>query len=58
MPNKLKKKLRDHIAFIYGEEPAEQITAHISKRLARFRAAYPELASSSPESRVSERDSH
>jgi sucrose phosphorylase len=57
MPNELEKKLRDHVAFIYGEEPAEQITARIFDHLARFRGAYPELASSSPENRVSERDS-
>jgi sucrose phosphorylase len=57
MPNELEKKLRDHVAFIYGEEPAEQITTRIFERLARFRGAYPELASSSPENRVSERDS-
>ena len=57
MPNELKKKLRDHIAFIYGEESAELITVRIFERLARFQAAYPELDSSSPKNRVTERDS-
>ncbi|MBL7161642.1 MAG: sugar phosphorylase [Anaerolineales bacterium] len=57
MPHELESKLYDHIAFIYGAESADLITARITERLARFRAAYPELASSPPKHRVSERDS-
>lgn len=57
MPSQQEKKLRGHVAFIYGEELAEQISARILERLARFQAAYPGLASSSPRDRVSERDS-
>ncbi len=53
----MKKTLSEHIAFIYGSESAEEISTRISERLERFQAAHPELASSSPEQRVSERDS-
>lgn len=57
MPHDLAKTLYEHIVFIYGEEPAEQICTQISERLERFKAAHPGLASSSSENRVSERDS-
>jgi len=57
MPQDLAKTLHDHIAFIYGEGQATQISARISERIERFRASYPDLAASSPENRVSERDS-
>ena len=54
MPQDLAKTLHDHIAFIYGEGQATQISARISERIERFRASYPDLAASSPENRVSE----
>ncbi len=53
----LAKTLQEHIAFIYGEDSADEIGARISKRLRRFIAAHPELASSTPADRFSERDS-
>ena len=57
MLNELEKKLRDHIAFIYGEASADKITARIIKRLSSFQAAHPNLSVSSLENRVSEQDS-
>ena len=53
----LEQKLYDHISFIYGEEPAEEIFQRINIKLKKFRTDNPELAASSPAERVSERDS-
>jgi glucosylglycerate phosphorylase len=56
MPHDLEKTLYDHIVFIYGEESAEHIFTEISERLARFKAAQPELASDTSANHVSEAD--
>ena len=52
----LERKLYEHIAFLYGEARADEIFRRLMARLDRFRAAHPDLAESSPEERVSERD--
>ena len=57
MSPELAKTLHDHVAFLYGEDAAKRICSRISKRLERFKAAYPKLAASSPRERLSERDS-
>ncbi len=56
MLDEREKVLHDHIAFIYGEERAGILTKRIAERLARFRAAFPELNTSDTRERVSERD--
>lgn len=57
MPSDLEKTLQEHITFIYGEDSAEEIGARINERLRRFIAAHPQLSSSRPVDRFSERDS-
>jgi sucrose phosphorylase len=48
--------LFEHIAFIYGEDQADEIFQRINIRLKNFRAKYPEIARSSPTERVSQND--
>ena len=54
---KLEKRLYDHLQFLYGETTAEAVYPRILKRLNEFRGQNPALAASSPENRLSERDS-
>jgi sucrose phosphorylase len=54
--SELEKTLFDHIVFIYGKEKAEPIFQRIINRLNQFKTQYPDLAKSSPQKRVSERD--
>jgi glycosidase len=53
----LNNVLGEHIAFLYGEDRAEEITRQLVHRLDRFRAAYPQFAATRLRNRVSELDS-
>lgn len=52
----LKNVLGEHIAFLYGETRAAEITRQMVDRLARFRAAHPQFATTRLTNRVSELD--
>ena len=52
-------RIRDHLAFLYGEEQADQILPRLKKRLSRFRDANPGLDQKRSEAAglLTERDS-
>ncbi|MGD2148628.1 MAG: sugar phosphorylase [Anaerolineae bacterium] len=52
-------RIRHHLAFLYGEEQAEQLLPRLQKRLSRFRDANPGLGRKAPKAAglLTERDS-
>jgi sucrose phosphorylase len=50
------KQINDHLAFLYGQEQAADLTQHLVAVLEKFRLENPELSTPSVTERVSERD--
>ncbi len=51
------RRLYEHLKFLYGQDTVEAVYPRILNRLNEFRAKHPELAASSPDNRLCERDS-
>ena len=54
--NDLEISLFEHIKFIYGDEGTESLFRRIISRIESFRNEFPDLAASSQEDRISEKD--
>jgi glycosidase len=52
----LQQKLNAHLAFIYGEKNAQQLTELLLKQLAEYKSQHPELSNPASKRRISEKD--